>query len=226
MYPVIVSSKKDSASKNIKKCLGENFEFKKTEKTFEEEPIYKKEKIKLITTQKPLIKAEHLDKHFPETSFFIFASKHKSEKGLPALLVHTPGNWLNSADLGGNPQELGIAYASALKEALIALEEEGESLEYEKTLEVTHEGPTTLKKPLLFVEIGSDEKMWNDQKCGITVASAILRVAKTKKNYETLLGVGGGHYAREFNKIVLENDYAVGHIAPKYVLDFLNYYIS
>ena len=65
--------------------------------------------------------------------------------------------------------------------------------------------------------------MWNDQKCGMIVASAILRTAKTKKKYKALLGIGGGHYAREFNKIVLETDYAVGHIAPKYVLDLLDY---
>lgn len=221
MHPVIVSSEKDEASKNIKKSLIENFGFKETTETFEGEPVYKKGEIKLITTQKPLIEAEHLDKHPQEVGFFIFASKHKSEKRVPALLVHTPGNWINKADLGGNPEELGIAYASAVKEALIALEEEGENLEYEKTLEVTHHGPTTLKKPLLFVEIGSDKKMWENQKCSMIVASAILRAAKMKKNYRPLLGIGGGHYAREFNKIVLETDFAVGHIAPKYVLDEL-----
>ena len=63
------------------------------------------------------------------------------------------------------------------------------------------------------------EKMWENQKCGMVVASAIVRAAKAKKIYEALFGIGGGHYAREFNKIVLETDYAVGHIAPKYVLD-------
>ncbi len=88
MYPVIVSSKKDAASQNIKKCLIENFGFKESTETFEGEPVYKKGEIKLITTQKALIEAEHLDKYSPEIGFFIFASKHKSEKGvLPSLFT-------------------------------------------------------------------------------------------------------------------------------------------
>ena len=35
-------------------------------------------------------------------------------------------------------------------------------LDYEITIEATHHGPTSLKKPLLFIEIGSTEKQWAD----------------------------------------------------------------
>ena len=46
-----------------------------------------------------------------------------------------------------------------------------------------------------------------------------------------VIGFGGTHYASKFNKLVLEKNYKIGHLAPKYAIndlteDVLNQMIS
>ena len=36
-----------------------------------------------------------------------------------------------------------------------------------------------------------------------------------------MIGFGGTHYASKFNKLVIEKDYKIGHMAPKYAINAL-----
>jgi len=220
--PVIVASKQDMASLNIKDRLLELYNFVETGDSFEGFPIYKFGDILLITTVRDLIYADHLEERF-KTDLFVFASRHKSVSGTPALLVHSPGNWVDEALFGGKPKELSVAPPSAIKEALVELAKQKKKLgleAYDVTLEVTHHGPTSMDIPVVFVELGSSEEQWKDPVAAEAVAHACIKAARSlNKSYKIGVGFGGSHYAPQFTKVVLFSDFAVGHIVPNYVFD-------
>lgn len=109
--------------------------------------------------------------------FIIFASRHRSESKLPAILTHSTGNWNSDNSHGGTGNSialssailLGIAYRNLLRENEIS------GLNWPVDLEVNHHGPTELPAPLIFMELGSSEENWNDHKGGITVSNAIIK---------------------------------------------------
>jgi D-aminoacyl-tRNA deacylase len=94
---------------------------------------------------------------------------------------------------------------------------------YDVSLEVTHHGPSSIGKPLVFIEIGSGEAQWNDKRAGKVVADAIRAIYENRNEFENYIGFGGIHYAPSFTNLLLENEnVAIGHIAPKYASDFLD----
>lgn len=219
--PKIIISNQDVAGLTIKKQLIELYDFEEYS-SFEGFPTYNFRDIELVTIQSRLIFADHLDQHF-KTDLYIFGSKHKSESGRPSLLTHCTGNW-SSADFGGKPEELALAPAFAMKEALREIVRFASeiNLDFETTLEVTHHGPTNLATPLVFIELGSVEENWHDEQAAGIVARAIMKVAEAslqKKRYPTGIGFGGMHYCPNFNRLVLNTEVALSHIVPKYHLD-------
>ena len=141
---LFISSKTDPASQNIKKHVqnyGYNaFEFeKKSTQTYSSE--------------------------FPTSEMYIFLSKHASESKKPTLTVHTSGNLTEDNSHGGNPEE--ISPCSPIFNTLMLQNmnkynemEEYKELGFEVSFEVLHHGPTDLKAPSAFVEIGSSEEQW------------------------------------------------------------------
>ncbi|MHA1381386.1 MAG: D-aminoacyl-tRNA deacylase [Candidatus Helarchaeota archaeon] len=216
--PIIVVSNEDLAGQTILGQLLEHFNFIEVGE-FEGNPKYKKNGIDLIITNKKLIYSDHLN--CLETDLFIFGSKHKSESERPSLLAHPTGNWTKEAAFGGNPKELAIAPAFAIKEAVIELRNQKEKLNlpFDVTMEVSHHGPTNLTKPLVFIELGSNEKHWKNELGAEAVAKTIMKVASSKNRYKTVIGFGGTHYCPNFNRLIFNTDFAASHIAPKYVLD-------
>jgi D-aminoacyl-tRNA deacylase len=93
--------------------------------------------------------------------------------------------------------------------------------DYEITMEATHHGPF-ITKPCCFIEIGSTEEQWKDEKPGRIIAETISQLQEFKHNKESLavVGIGGPHYCPNFNKIQLseESGIAISHIIPKYAL--------
>jgi D-aminoacyl-tRNA deacylase len=153
-----------------------------------------------------------------ETDCILVLSSHKSMKPKPMLTVHFPGNWGN-ADMGGKKETLNIAYASKLRQLFVALVEKNKTgLNWEVCVEADHHGPTC-DVPIIFIEIGSSENEWKDELAGETVAQAIMNCLGSPEPAKTFLGVGGGHYAKEFSKLMLERNIAIGHILPKYGID-------
>jgi D-aminoacyl-tRNA deacylase len=185
--------------------------------------------IPIIELHKETIFSEDISKRkYPELrniDFLVFASTHRSEKGNPSLSLHAPGNWRN-ADLGGQPGKVCKTSAFVLKYLFQELNKNYEqnkqklNQEYQLTLEVTHHGPLT-EIPCCFIELGSSEKQWGDNEAAKIIAKTILSLQDfNPANNPSIpaIGIGGPHYAPNFNKIQLNSNYAISHIIPEYSL--------
>ncbi|MBI5872410.1 hypothetical protein HZB88_05010 [archaeon] len=202
MFAVIVSER-DIAGMNIREQL---LKLNATASNFN-----------LITIKQDSIHADNLDIN---ADFFIFATKHKAESGIPCLTVHVPGNWGN-AELGGKFRGLCIAPACLVKALIIELHKQAGSKNV--SLECTHHGPF-LEKPACFIEIGSSEKEWKDLELGKIIARVIVNVlSKHVQECPAVFCAGSSHYPEKFTKFALESEYAVGHICPKYAIENLDF---
>ncbi len=218
MQTAIIVSTKDLAGMNIKSCLLELFNPKSCGK-YSNHEVYDLGKAKLYTTDNDSINCENIDDEIA-ADLFIFATKHQSAAGINSLSTHVPGNWGN-ADYGGKPKELCVCPANHLKETLKKLEELN-NLGFEVVQECTHHGPF-MKRPCMFIEIGSNETAWKKKEAGIIIAKAIHHLINSEiKQFRTAVGIGGLHTTPSFKKIMLKEDIAVGHVCPKYNLENLD----
>jgi len=153
--------------------------------------------------------------------FIIFASKHKSEKPMKTLSIHSPGNF---KEIWGGGREGKLCPASALFNkhlfnTLKKYKEEYKLNSYDLTLEVTHHGPL-IDKPSVFIEIGGSPFEWKDKRAAFVIAKTIFEATSTFKENpyaEIAIGIGGPHYAPGFNKLQEKSNVAFAHIIPKYV---------
>ena len=203
--PVIVYSKLDPAGKNIAENLRR---------------LYNLGPAELVEIDTPTITSDHLD-DVVKTDLIIFASKHKSESGKPTLTAHPCGNWNDKAEFGGKPRTLAPTSALALKAAMKELA--ASSLPgFEVVLECTHHGPM-LKTPFIFVEIGSTEKEWTIKEAGEAVAKACYAACNPSLPKQRIaIGIGGIHYPYQITREMMRSDIAVGHICPKYAMEWLD----
>lgn len=194
---------------------------------------FSKLEIFLGLTKEPLIFLNDLKLNETNLNpdFLIFASRHTSKTARPAFLVHTTGNWSKTADFGGVPQDLSLSSALLHKAGFISLVEKEFSLnlsDFSVDIEVTHHGPTVLKTPLIFIELGSSKTEWEISEAGESVASATISTIfkfldyRSSKNQEIGLGFGGTHYAPNFHRLIENNDIAMSFICPKYYIKELN----
>jgi D-aminoacyl-tRNA deacylase len=218
---LFIASTKDTAGTNIAKQLITNYNFKKLPETFHENPVYSKnlhnKETKLLFVNTEIIQTQFLGKLF-NPQLFIFLSRHSSAKGIPTLSVHTPGN-LADAKFGGKPKKVSISPASAMKKALqeMAKLTNEKELDYEVSYECTHHGPS-LDTPTMFVELGSSPKQWKDIKAAAVVADAAVAAVSDCSGCSVALGIGGPHYNKKFTKMALIDNWAFGHIIPKYAV--------
>jgi D-aminoacyl-tRNA deacylase len=218
---VIVSSNEDIASINISKMLIERFDFKEGDEKFEDSSVFIKDDLKLIMIKKDLIFADYLNFL---TDAYVFISRHKSESEIPCLTAHFPGNFSDDNSYGGKPKELAYTCPSFHKEYIKNLWRLKElAPKYQIIVEPTHHGPTSLNKPTIFVEIGSTENEWRDAKASVIVAKTLMNTIDAKPRYDKVgIGFGGTHYSEKFTKFLIESDFALGAIAPKYSLQFID----
>ncbi|MBN2733346.1 MAG: D-tyrosyl-tRNA(Tyr) deacylase [Methanomicrobiaceae archaeon] len=206
MRIAIINSKTDAAGKNIRRHLiaatgkDTNLPFK-----------YYSHTLTFIETDDHLIYENSLDKR-AESDLIIFISRHTSKHPLPVLTVHVTGNYGN-AMLGGEDRKLAAASPEFMHAVLNQMAKRVPK-GYKVSYEVTHHGPTDLKTPSFFVEIGSTEKEWDDENAGVAVSDSLLEVLK-EKTFETinLVGFGGNHYATRETEIAMGSKGAFGHIA-------------
>lgn len=211
----IIISKEDIASMNIAKWL------LSLEKWKDREKIYINEEKLIYFIDDMHIYHNDVDKEIESLGYsidtIIFASRHASVAEKKTLTVHPIGNY-SKAEFGGKDSELVPCNPLLMRNALQLLKEK--NLEkYEVCYEATHHGPY-LKKPCFFIEVGSTEKEWNDERACKAIAETILEMEERK--YDVAIGVGGGHYAPRFTEIALEKGTAFGHIAAKYAVKYLN----
>ncbi|MGA7603117.1 MAG: D-aminoacyl-tRNA deacylase [Nitrososphaeraceae archaeon] len=176
-----------------------------------------------VSHNKSLLHLDNLDKLFPYSEAFIFLSRHSSESGIPTLTCHFTGNFTENNQYGGFPRELGICYPYLQKQFIKEINNNRSSvLDYEITIEATHHGPTSLKKPLLFIEIGSTEKQWADTRAASVVCDILISIL-TRKTAKTRcrnvgIALGGTHYPKKFNQILLESEFGLAAVAPRHNL--------
>jgi D-aminoacyl-tRNA deacylase len=181
--------------------------------------------IPIIELKKDSIYSEDLNKeNYPllkNIDFIIFATKHKSKKGNPSLSLHAPGNF-RKPDFGGKLGKVCNTSAFVLKYLFQNLNKiaEQEKLEDDEiTLEVTHHGPL-IETPCCFIELGSSEKQWSQEKPAKILAKTILSLKNYKPDEKSIpaIAIGGPHYCPNFNKIQLNSKYAISHIIADYNL--------
>ncbi|UCG68547.1 MAG: D-aminoacyl-tRNA deacylase, partial [Thermoplasmata archaeon] len=148
----------------------------------------------------------------------IFASRHTSESGKRSLTVHPIGNF-GKAEFGGLKETLVPSSPHLMTEALRILRKKAKNLDYSVSFEATHHGPF-LSTPTFFVEIGSEERAWQDKEAGRAIAETLLEIRTP--DYPVGLGVGGGHYVPRITDVALERKISFGHIIPTYALDIVS----
>ena len=210
---LLVAYKNDPAGHNMAKFISQNMN--------DDGEIYRGKNFDLIEIDSPAISADWLDEKY-EYDGFIFLSKHAAESGTLALTCHSTGNF-DEAKFGGNQKELAIPYPDLQKRYMQKLWDNHESFsDFEITIEATHHGPTHLKKPSIFVEIGTTELQWNDETLCFAVAQLVVNtLEKPRGTSPFAICFGGTHYSEKFTKELLFGKYALGTVMPKHALNFL-----
>jgi len=229
----IIVPKTDFAATTIWKMLGDSSYFRESKNTFDNNMVFEFESapndIKLFHSNRDGVESNHLDDYI-DAELYIFASRHRAASGTPALLIHPTGNW-SEITLGGKEKQLAHTSGWVLKKGLSFLREKKDKYnleEFKVDLEVTHHGPTELQTPLIFMELGSSEKFWRNEKAASAVGEAIIDTAdafvkESSFKGEYYIGLGGNHYAYRFHKHINENENAfMSHMAAKHSLDDLS----
>ncbi len=216
---VIISSQRDPASKNISNQLIERHGFTSTGVNLLGNPVYQKESLLLATFDEEIVRPPDLDSFFNPLAY-IFLSRHSAESRIASLTAHTTGNFSSEAKLGGNPRELGRVNPDLLKNYMTALWKRKDEAEgYQITIEATHHGPTSLQKPVLFVEIGSSEENWPDRRAAEVVSDALVESLHSTATWEKVaIGFGGNHYSEKFNHLLVEGPMSLAAVVPRYAL--------
>ncbi len=217
---LLVTSTKDQASTNIARGLVANHGFESTKIILLGNPVLQRGSLLLATIDTELVNPPDLDTYFNPAAY-VFLSRHRAESGIPSLTVHTTGNFTNEEYLGGRPREIGWINPDLQKNYMIALSRRRKQLEgYQISIEATHHGPTSLRKPVLFVELGSSEKNWGDEHAGKMIGDAVIETLEDRKAWEKVaIAFGGTHYPEKLNKLLVDSEFALSAVVAKYYLD-------
>lgn len=133
----------------------------------------------------------------------VVLSRHEMAKPRPIITAHTPG-------VG----ELSVAYAE-LKSWLLrescAERPEG----YDCSAEATHHEPDSNKLSVTFLEVGSTESEWSDERAAKALARAITELSGFKPSgAATAMAIGDLHYSM-LTAAVLEGRLDIGHVIRK-----------
>ena len=220
---MILASTTDRASRTLSDALIEGQGFQSTGVNLLGQPVFQKGSFLLARFEGMIVFPPALDEYFNPQAY-VFLSRHSAESGIASLTAHTTGNFSDAAKFGGLGKELGRADPSLLKNYLRALWKRRESVKrYEIAMEATHHGPTSLQKPVLFVELGSSEEAWGDRKAAAVVGEALVESLEEKSIWSRVaVGFGGTHYPEKFTKLLVEDDLAFAFVAPKYALEHLD----
>lgn len=216
---VIVASATEPGSSTLAAALVKGQGFVSTGVDLLGKPVYQRDSFLLFFFEGRIVEPPNLDTYFNPRAY-VFLSKHVAESGIPSLTAHTTGNFSDKAEVGGRPREMGRADPNLLKNYMRSLAKRKEKVkDYELTIEATHHGPTSLLKPVLFVEIGSSERNWTDEEAASVVAEALMESLEERRVWDRVaIGFGGTHYPEKFTDLLLESDTALSFAVPKHAL--------
>ena len=208
-----LASRKDIAGMNIQKFL----------------PSVMQSQVILLENDS-IYSTDEIEANLPHKSEIVFLSRHSAKSLRPSFTVHPVGNFSN-AEFGGKDSRLVLCNSFRLKHLLLEIKNQVESkkytlkYEYEISIEVTHHGPFT-SQAVSFIEVGSSADQWNDLEACRLIARSIAEVEKQsqliEKEWISVIGFGGNHYSTKFTKLVLDSEYAFGHVCAKYAISALN----
>jgi D-aminoacyl-tRNA deacylase len=215
---VTIISKTDIASVNIFDKLIKLGNWKE-KGNFHDDPLYFHDSCCIATIPDEHIYHDNVDLELAEflgekPNAIIYASRHRSESGKRSLTVHPIGNF-GKAEFGGKEKTLVPSSPHLMTQALRILKVKANSLDFSVSFEATHHGPY-LQTPTFFIEIGSDEEAWRDEKAGLAIAETIMELREIK--HPVGIGIGGGHYVPRITDVALERKISFGHIIPTYAL--------
>ena len=227
-YTTLVASEQDIASMTMASYLRNNKGFFPIEETSPclQSNIYKN--TRLYISDRSSLLLEDLDNIYPDSKAFIFLSKHTSKSNIPTLTCHSTGNYTNDISYGGNPRELALSYPYLQKQYIIEITKAKPKIpDYNIIIEATHHGPTSLKKPILFVEIGSNQSQWTDNYTASVICDCLLKVIENHLGHckKVGIGLGGTHYPVKFNELLLHSDFGLAAVAAKHDLQSIDKYM-
>lgn len=220
---VLVGTTSDVASRTLAEALIEKHGFESTGIELLGQPVRQKGPLLLVTFENQIIHPPDLDAYFNPQAY-VFLSRHYAKSGVPALTAHTTGNFSNEAEVGGNGRELAKVNPDLLKNYMQALwKRRTEAEGYDITIEATHHGPTSLLRPVLFVELGASEKNWSDTHAAGVVADSLVESLSSHNTWERVaVAFGGTHYPDKVNQLLVDSDIAVAFVVPKYSLQHID----
>jgi D-aminoacyl-tRNA deacylase len=242
-YFTLVASKKDPASSAMAEYLIDRIGFSKNSqdlnscgshdsdckasvtKDYKNDifDLYIYKNIKLHFSQNSLLLyLDNLDTIYPDCLAFIFLSRHSSESRIPTLTCHFTGNF-DANRFGGIPRELGMCYPYLQKQYMKEISANQFLVpSYEIVIEATHHGPTSLKKPSLFIEIGSTEKQWADKNAASVVCDSLMyvlhKINANSRCKDVGIALGGTHYPTKFNQLLLNSQFGLAAVAARHNL--------
>jgi len=240
----IVVSRADSASEHIFEQLLAARDWDRCVDEYREDSVgggdvFRTDGFELRTFDDWHLELDDAAEPFDDPDLLVFASRHSGDTG-PLLTAHFTGNF-GPAEFGGEDRSLAATCPNALSTILSAFDEYAPA-EYDTGIECTHHGPTEIDVPSMFVELGSGEEEWDDSTAAAAVARSILALRgiephATRREGDAiagavdspaatgprrhLVGIGGGHYAPRFERVIRDTDWHVGHVAADWTLDTL-----
>ena len=215
---LLVCSLEDRASINIKDALLSEGKWTRSEEICGL-PTLRMDDMIMVTIQGPNISADGIDDLVADIigrqlDDVIFLSRHRAASRRPSLTVHPIGNW-GIAALGGRDGDLVNAAPDIMTSLLRKMKVQAKDIPFEVTFEVTHHGPY-IKTPALFIEIGSDESMWENMDAANVLAKSLI--CPNMQCYPHVIGIGGGHYAPRYTDMALSKKVSFGHMIPSYAM--------
>ncbi|MDQ3975826.1 MAG: D-aminoacyl-tRNA deacylase [Thermoproteota archaeon] len=227
---VLVTSSHDLAGETMSRYLIRNGEFanesKRGDANGETYQSLRHKNIQLHIFSGNLLTLENIDDLYSRADVFVFLSKHRSHSSIPTLTCHFTGNFSADNSYGGNPRQIAISYPSLQKGYLKAITASAKQKvpEYEVVIEATHHGPTSLNKPVLFVELGSSEKQWADENAAAVICDTLIDILHNgfERCKKVGIALGGTHYPKKFNKLLLESKFGLAAVASKHNLQAID----
>ncbi len=223
---VLAFSSIDPAGSGIAKSLLNIFKHKETRLSRALRAWYLEDVNAILAEfEEDVVYFNFLDEVFPNAEYFIILSRHSASSGVKSLTVHHTGNPVGEALLGGNPYELAYSNPKVSYSILVNISKLAVNTlpDFKVVYEVTHHGPTNVKKPLTFVEIGSSELEWSLNKAHETLAQAVGMALMSSSQVDCVptVGFGGPHYAEQFTNRALTLRECYGHIISRYAINEL-----
>ncbi len=221
---VLVASTQDPAGTSMVDNLRESHGFERDANARDTLVSRISRNVCLHLSSADVLHREELDEIYPEAKAFVFLSRHKSDSKIPTLTCHCTGNF-GGNPYGGNPKEIAISFPSLQKSYLKALVNVRQRVpEYEIVIEATHHGPTSLRKPVLFVELGSSAGQWSDKNAASTMCDVLISVIQKGLVPCSKVGIalGGTHYPEKFSQLLIESEFGLAAVASKHNLEWVD----